>query len=245
MSDTTEVVKAAKGGVSLAATIDRLKPQLAAALPAHIGADRFARMALTALRTNEALASCTLESIMGGMLLGAQLGLELNGPRGQAYLVPFRDKRGIAHAQFIIGYKGMIDLAYRSRDLRDIYAGVVREEDHFIYQHGSTPKLEHRPKLGGTSAVVGYYAIARLRGGGQVFQVLSPAEVESHRKRSRARDAGPWSTDYEAMAKKTCVRTLFPFLPLSTDEARAVEADESSVIISDAEGGWEVESVRE
>ena len=242
MSETAEIVRAASGGVSLAATIERLKPQIAAALPAHIGADRFARMALTALRTNDALARCTTESVMGGLLLGAQLGLELNGPRGQAYLVPFKDKRGISHAQFIIGYKGMVDLAYRSRDLRDIFAGVVREEDGFSYQHGSAPKLTHSPKLGGSGAVIGYYAIARLRGGGQVFQVLSPAEVEAHRKRSRAKDSGPWVTDYEAMAKKTCVRTLFPFLPLSTDEARAVDADERTVVISDSEEGWSVDA---
>ena len=238
---TAEVVKAASGGVSLAATIERMKPQLAAALPAHIGADRFARMALTALRTNEALATCSIESIMGGMLLGAQLGLELNGPRGQAYLVPFRDKRGIAHAQFIIGYRGMIDLAYRSNSLRDIYAGVVREEDVFNFQHGSSPKLTHAPKLGSDAPIIGYYAIARLHGGGQVFQVMSPKQIEDRRKRSRAKDAGPWVTDYEAMAKKTCVRTLFPFLPLSTDEARAVEADESSVVLAATDEGWEIE----
>lgn len=71
------------------------------------------------------------------------------------------------------------------------------------------------------------YAVAHLISGDPVFVWLSKADVDARRARSRAAQSGPWVTDYEAMAKKTAVRALFPWLPQSVELATAVAIDEA------------------
>jgi hypothetical protein len=83
--------------------------------------------------------------------------------------------------------------------------------------------------------VIAYYAAASFTTGGSGFVVLSPDDVEAIRARSRAKDAGPWTTDYDAMAKKTCIRQLFKLLPKSTELARALAHDEA--VRTDTEPG--------
>ena len=75
-------------------------------------------------------------SFIAALMNAAQLGLEPNTPLGQAYLIPYKNK-GILECQFQIGYKGMIDLAYRTGQVQMIQAQIVREHDFFEYQYGS------------------------------------------------------------------------------------------------------------
>lgn len=104
------------------------KKQLAAALPKHLTADRMARIAATEIRKNPELLRTTPESFMGAVMQGAQLGIELGSALGQAYLVPYGDT-----CQFILGYRGMIDLARRSGQVLSLNAYVVHERDDFSY----------------------------------------------------------------------------------------------------------------
>ena len=108
--------------------------------------ERFTRMVLTALSKDNKLASCTPNSFLGAMMQAAQLGLEPNTPLGQAYLIPFKNK-GVLEVQFQIGFKGMIDLAYRSKEVTDISAQCVYENDEFEYELGLSPVLKHKPAL--------------------------------------------------------------------------------------------------
>jgi recombination protein RecT len=197
-----------------------MKPEMARALPKHMDADRMARIALTVLRQTPALARCTSDSFLGALMTCSQLGLE-PGPMGQAYLVPYGDT-----VTFIPGYKGLIDLAWRSGRVLDISAETVYANDHFYFRKGLDPKLEHDWSLTDErGAAVGWYAAAKLKDGGSAFVVMSRSDVEKIRERSRAKNNGPWKTDYEAMAKKTCIRQLAKFLPLSVEFAQAVAQD--------------------
>lgn len=72
--------------------ITSMQPEIEKALPSVITAERFTRMALTAISTNPKLAECTPKSFMAALMQAAQLGLEPNTPLGQAYLVPYRNK---------------------------------------------------------------------------------------------------------------------------------------------------------
>lgn len=72
------------------------------------------------------------------------------------------------------------------------------------------------------------YAVAKLKGGGVQFEVMSRAEIEKIRQASKAGNTGSWSTHWDEMAKKTVIRRLFKYLPLSIEAARAVEIDEKS-----------------
>jgi recombination protein RecT len=102
----------------------------------------------------------------------------------------------------------------------------VYENDDFDYAYGLEPRLFHRPSLGERGKAIAYYAVATLTNGGSAFIVMSPADIEKIRQRSRAKDDGPWKTDYDAMARKTCLRQLFKLLPKSAVLAQAMAQDE-------------------
>jgi len=207
--------------------LQQMKPQLEMALPKHLTADRLARVALTAIRKTPRLMGCTRESLAGAIMVAAQLGLEPDGVLGHFYLIPYRNgKTGKDECQGMIGYRGMVDLARRSGQISTIYATVVREDDAFDYQLGTEPKITHRPQMDTTKPVTHAYAVAKLTDGSTQFDVMSKDEVESIRSRSRAKDDGPWITDWDEMAKKTVVRRLYKMLPVSVEIHRAVLREE-------------------
>lgn len=211
--------------------IARMRPELEKVLPREIGFERFARIVLTEIRRTPKLYDCDPHSLLGAMMLAAQLGLE-PGPLGHVYLIPFRQE-----VSFVIGYRGMIDLAYRSGLLKKIETGTVRDGDEFKYRLGTRAFLDHVP-LGPPAEreATHYYAVAALKTGGNPFVVLAPEEVEKHRKRSRnaTGDYSPWTTDYDAMARKTCIRVLAKVLPQSPQFAHGLEADDATIAGLDA-----------
>lgn len=230
MSDLAGRIQgAAQGGAgrSVFDLLDRQKDQIAVALPRASGLtpERFSRIVATEIRRTPALAACDPMSIIAGSMLGAQLGLEA-GPLGHFYLVPFKE-HGVPQAVFILGYKGMIALAWRGRQLASIVAREVYERDEFEYEYGVSERIRHKPATGERGAPTVYYGVAHFKSGGHLIHVMERAEVEKFRARSRARDKGPWVTDYDAMAKKTVIRRMWSYLPMSSEAARAAAADES------------------
>lgn len=206
--------------------------EFAKALPSVLTPERFTRMALTALTKTPKLAQCAPSSFMGAMLEAAQLGLEPNTPLGQAYLIPYGNK-----CQFQIGYKGLIDLAYRSEELRSIEAHEVYENDVFDFEFGLNPKLVHKPAIKDRGEVVWYYAVYHLVNGGCGFEVMSREDVETHaRKYSKTFNNGPWQTDFDEMAKKTVLKKVLKYAPLKSDFARGISADETTSEIGFVDG---------
>lgn len=198
----------------------------ARALPSMISSERFVRIAITAIRTKPALARCTQQSLLGALMLSAQLGLEPSGPLGHAYLVPFGNE-----VTFIIGYKGMIDLARRSGAISSIYAECVYEGDEFSWQRGLHPDIVHKPLAldrDDASKITHVYAVARFKGEGEEpqFEVLTRAQVETYRKRSKQPNGEMWTKDYPIASKKTVLRRLFSWLPSSVETAQAIASDE-------------------
>lgn len=212
--------------------VEAILPAVAMAMPRHVQPDRILRTIMTAVRTNPGLLDCSMDSLLAGTLLSAQLGLEI-GPLGHAYLVPYNRKTGsgwMKEATFIIGYRGMLDLARRSGNIQSIYAYPVYKDDEFVYELGMTPTLRHIPKLGVEPAdedIKFFYAVAHLVGGGEQVEVMTKEQVDGIRARSKAKDSGPWQTDYTEMGRKTVTRRLFKWLPVSVEVQRAVSADET------------------
>lgn len=187
-------------------------------LPKHMSAERMARIALTVIRTNPQLLECSMPSLIGGVLEASKLGLEI-GLMGQAYLVPFNNKKtGQKEAQFIIGYRGLIDLVRRSGQVSTIEAREVHENDEFDFSYGLENNLIHKPKLTDRGEVIAYYAVAKMKDGGYSFLVMSKEDIEKYRdKYAKAKDYGPWKDDFDAMAKKTVLRQLIKYLPISVE----------------------------
>lgn len=216
-----------KGNKTLQQYVKSMEGEIAKALPSVITSERFTRMVLSAISTNPKLAECTPQSFLGAMMSAAQMGVEPNTGLGMAYLLPYRNK-GIMECQFQLGYKGLIDLAYRSGEVSVIQAHVVYENDEFTYELGMDPKLVHKPALKDRGNPVAYYAIFKMKDGGYGFEVMSQADVMAHaQKYSKSFNFGPWQTNFEEMAKKTVLKKALKYAPLKSDFVRAAATDES------------------
>jgi recombination protein RecT len=246
----TAVSVASEAGIgNVKAFFESQKSTLAAVLPKHVGADRMLKIALGALRTTPKLMQARTDTLLGAIIQCAQLGLEPNTPLGHAYLIPFDNRsKGVTEVQIVFGYKGLIDLARRSGQIVSIAAHEVRENDHFEYEYGLDEKLVHRPCLtGDRGAVTAFYAVAKLVGGGYAFEVMSRAEVEAIRNESQGwktavkykKEAqSPWGAHFVEMGRKTVLRRLFKFLPVSIELATAATLD-SKAAVGETQGAFE------
>ncbi len=211
-----------------------MKMQLDAALPRHLTVERFIRMSATCVRQVPKLALCDLKSLLGAMFELAQLGLEPATPLGHAWILPYGST-----AQVIIGYKGFISLADRSGIVMS--AEVVFEGDRppdgvFEYELGTKPFIKHTPTdiLDARGALTHAYAVATWSDGRTLFKLVNRADIDRARNSSAAWKQGqqnkqkrdsPWFTNEESMWRKTVVRRLAPFLPMSAEFNRAMELD--------------------
>ena len=220
-----------KKGMSIPDMIKALQPEIRKALPSMITPERFTRMALSSLNNNPQLLECTPMSFIAALMDAAQLGLEPNTPLGQAYLIPYRNKdKGVVECQFQIGYKGLIDLAYRNERLRSIEAHTVYENDEFYYELGLDARLKHIPAWDERGDIKGFYAVFKLDNGGYRFEVMSKNDVDRFRdtySKTANSAYSPWNTSYEEMAKKTVIKKVLKYAPLKAEFKRALTLDET------------------
>jgi recombination protein RecT len=210
---------------SVRRALELMKPQLAVALPPHLPADRLLRVVLTVLQTTPALLECDRASLYRAVVTCAQLGLEPDGVLGQAYLVPSRGK-----VQLVPGYRGFIALARNSGEVTSINAQAVHRNDRFDFAFGLAERLEHVPASGDRGEITHFYAYARFKDGGHHFDVMSRGEVDAVRDRSESYQAyragkvvdTAWVTGYAEMGKKTVIRRIAKFLPLTVQKAAAL-----------------------
>lgn len=211
---------------SVRSALEKMKPQLSMALPRHLTPERLLRVTMTAVQNTPKLLECDRTSLFAAVMTSAQLGLEPDGVLGQAYLVPFRGK-----VQFIPGYRGLITLARNSGEISSIQAHEVCEHDHFDYAYGLDERLEHRPAEGERGEITHFYAYAKFKDGGSVFEVMARHQVERIRDNSEGYKAfknghiktTPWETNFVEMGRKTLIRRLAKFLPMSVQRAVAIE----------------------
>lgn len=210
-------------------------------LPSDMGEKRgewfLAEVKVAAARAPK-LADCSTISIVDALTTCAQLGLSPSGRLGSAYLIPYGDK-----CTLVIGYRGYVDLAFRSGDVEAFHAEVVRADDLFEHEEGLSPVLRHKPseKDGGELRAV--YAMAKVRGVWSYTvmyrrQVLPIKQASLAKKRNGAPPT-PWETAEEEMWKKTAIRRLIKLLPLSPTKAkwlhRAEEAERAQEEAIDAD----------
>lgn len=216
--------------------------ELVKMLPKHLGAERLLKVAQIAATTTPALAKCDVASLVGAIGQCAQMGLEPNTVLGHAYLVPFNTKRKdtngnekwVNSVQVIIGYKGLIDLARRSGQIISIAAHEVCEHDEFELVYGLEEKLAHSPAMGERGSIIGFYAVAKLKDGGHAFEFMSLHQVHEIMSATQSKGKyGPWKDHFPEMGRKTVIRRLAKFLPLSIEFQTAVALDELATVGKD------------
>lgn len=194
--------------------LEKMLPQFAAALPAHIPPERFKRVAQTAINQNPDLVNADRQALWASCMRAAQDGLLPDGREGA--LVMFKGKPAWMP---MVG--GIIKKMRNSGELASISAHPVYEKDEFLYAFGDDERIDHRPYLGGDAGkMIAVYAIAKLKDGTVQREVMTSAEVDKVKATSPSGNNGPWGKWYEEMARKTVVRRLSKYLPMSTDLER-------------------------
>lgn len=207
--------------------LEKYKGKIAEAAANKVDADRMLRVALIAATKTPKLLECEPATVLQCLIQAASLGLEAGSALGEAYLVPYKKD-----CTLIIGYRGFISLARRSGSIRGVEARPVFEGEHFRVKYGTEPGIEHEPvfdKPRTYREFTAVYAVWKLddgsKDGSVQFDVMSKAEVDAIRARSKASGEGPWSTDYIEMAKKTVLRRSAKLVPMSVDLVEALDRD--------------------
>jgi phage RecT family recombinase len=176
--------------------------------------ERLLRIYITEIRRNPRLGQCTTTSLAACIMQSAQVGLELGGTLGHAWAVPFwNSKTNQYEATFIIGYTGVLELAWRAGYLDHVSVDAYYANDHFKIVRGTEEHLEHIPASGDRGNLLGVYAVVFPKQGRPLFKCMTMEEVESYRLRSKSPDSGPWQTDKLAMAYKCVFLRMRRWLP--------------------------------
>jgi len=219
----------------------RVRQALMEVVPQMLPPERLIRVLLGACQRNPELLECTPHSLAYAMLEAASLGFTPGDVLGYTYLVPYRHGAK-KEATLIVGYKGLIQLAYQSPVVAAVDAGVVCDGDEFEYELGTQPYVRHRKGPGHMATednVTFAYAVVQLKDAKwPVVEVLTRAQIDERRKRSRAR-SGPWFTDFGAMCQKTALRAALTLIPKTVGMEVALAREHA------AETGVGIESTRD
>lgn len=205
-----ELLESKKGSLALVAT-------------RHLTPEKLIKIVGVMMSRVPKLGHCTPMSVLTCVMTCAELGLAPS-TLGTAYLIPYENRKaGTLECQLIIGYRGLMELARRSGFITTIQAEVVREGDVFELEYTTDgTAFKHTPKAGPEAKVIGVWALAKFRDEGHQFAYMTRAEIDSIRNRSKSGQNGPWVTDFGEMAKKTVLRRLCKYLPLTVEVEQAV-----------------------
>jgi len=218
---STQLTTTEPKGLKALVNSDKMREQFALALPKHLTAERFCRIAITALTRTPKLQECTPESFMKCLLDLSALGIEPDGRR--AHLIPYGKE-----CTLILDYKGIAELVMRSGIVSSIHADKVCENDSFTVDRGriTSHAIDYKQPRGKAYA---YYVIVQFKDGTEKNEVMTRDECEAIRKRSKAGSSGPWVTDFDEMAKKTVFRRASKWLPISVEVRDAFDVDADTV----------------
>jgi len=223
---------------------DKFQRALSQAATRYIPAKRMVKLAMLAMQRQPKLLQCSAQSVLASILTCQQLGLDCSGTLGSAWLVPYYNKNTRSlECQTIIGYRGLIDLARRSGDVKSLDARVVYAEDTFEVALGTDGYIKHVPAWDADRRdehIIAAYAVATFNSGDKQFDVMTRPEIDGVRRGLKAADSGPWVTHYPEMARKTVTRRLIKYLPLSVEVAEQIatvdEDADHGVVLEIAEG---------
>jgi len=195
------------------------------------GAVAFMSTLLTVYNGNTQLQKCSAKSILGAAGLAATVKLPITPSLGYAYIVPYGNE-----AQFQIGTKGLIQLSHRTGQYKRLHAGVVREGEISGFD-----VLTGEPIIGEkiSEKIVGYIAYMELLNGFSKSLYMSVEELKDHAKKysksygydlRSGRKSSVWSTNFDAMAKKTVLKLLLSKWGVMSVEMQEVIAADQSVV---------------
>ena len=225
-------------GLAAYLTNDAVKAQISKVVGGKNG-DRFISSLLSAVQANPSLQTCTNSSLVSAAMLGQSLNLSPSPQLGQYYMVPFSDrKNGRTVAQFILGYKGYVQLALRSGQYKKLNVLAIKEGELVKYdplnEEIEVNLIEDEAERE-KAPTIGYFAMFEYLNGFRKTMYWSKAKMEAHaEKYSKGYAAHKgytfWEKDFDAMAYKTMLRQLISkWGVMSIDMVTAIDADEAVI----------------
>lgn len=213
-------------------------------------APQFMATIVNVVGASPSLKECDANSIMGAAFVAASFDLPIDSNLGFAALVPYEKSTKVGnewqkekHAQFQMMYKGFIQLAIRSGYYEKMNCAEVYEDELISYNPISGEckfvtdfsKCSQREN-GETDKIVGYYSWFLLSTGFMKELYMTKREVDNHAKKysqayrydlDKKKQASKWTTDFDAMAKKTVIKQLLSkWGILSVEMIKAIQDDQ-------------------
>lgn len=208
--------------------------------------EKFVIQLYHAIKRNPKIASCTLESVLGGMLQSVELGLDINSPFNYCFLIPFRNKKaGIMEAQFVLGYTGIVEILYESERVLKVNSQLVYSNDEFEYEEGLDTHLYHKPAIKGNRGErVAAYTAIKLDNGEHIVLVVDKNQIDYIKRFSNNPELYNDDKDPTGnMWKKAPVRNIMKYVPKKFNKKleRAIDVD-AKVISFGADGSVDEET---
>jgi recombination protein RecT len=188
----------------------------------------FASSVLSVANGNNLLRNADPMTVLGSAMVAATLDLSVVPTLGMAYIVPYKGQ-----ASFQIGWRGLVELALRSGQYRNVIVEEVREGE-LVYKNKFTGEYVFDEDKKVSDKVIGYMANFQLVNGFSKTIYWTVEEVKAHAMTySQAYRSGfgsPWKTNFDAMAKKTVLKSLISkFGPKSLQMQQAVTFDQATI----------------
>lgn len=205
--------------------MEKLKPQLALALPKHLTSDRMTRLALTAFSTSNQLQKCSHQSIAAAIMTAGQLGLE-PGVNGAGYLIPYKDT-----CTFVPGWKGLVDLVSRS-GRGTVFTGVIFKDQRYTFTDGARRDLviHNETDLDAPEDITHAYAIGWVRDASMpIIELWSVAKIIKHRDKYNKVGTKHYSyRDWEMYARKVPLLQVLKYMPASVEMSNAMQVSHAA-----------------
>lgn len=234
---------------ALVATIrsQPMQDQLKASLPDDIPPDRFTAVTITAVSNNPDLINADRQSLYNAIVRAAQDGLLPDGREGAIVIfntnVGARDQpQWIKKAQWMPMIGGIRKRLAQCGITLD--AQVIHENDEFTYEFGDDSRIVHKPpKLGKPRGeMIGAYAIAKLKDGNVVREVMDRAQIEAVREQSRGKDSLMWTKFSSEAYRKTVARRAAKVIPIVDQRTEGMFKRDDEQFTFDQDGAAETEA---
>lgn len=225
-------------------------------------APQFMASIVNVVNATPALKQCDPNSIMAASFVAASFDLPIDSNFGFAALVPYdksqKDPSGrfvkVKIAQFQMMYKGFIQLAIRTGEYEKMNCSEVYQDElksynpitgecQFIEDFSSCTQRAN----GEYEKIIGYYSWFRLRSGFTKELYMSKGEIENHATRysqayrydlDKNKQSSKWSTDFDAMAKKTVIKMLLSKWGILSVEMQNAIQDDQKTFDEDGNGSY-------
>lgn len=212
--------------------------------------EKVVKIATLATSRQPDLFNCTPKSVLNSIVQAAELGLNFGGGTGEGYLIPYGAKylpKGVKECQFMPGYQGFIELAYRTGKVEFMDAHVVYTGDEVEYSLGSEPFIKHKPTMDTEKRgrpLFTYCVIILKESKYPKIELMSEDDITKVRNKSRAKDDGPWVSFPFEMRRKSVLRRAWKYIP-KTPEVEAAMIVDNTHYSFDQESGKADAAIKE